>query len=231
MNLFTDGNDKVGRALVFNLPVRKTCPGSTLFCRSYCYGDWGMNAWPSTRRRHEANYRASLRSDFVTRAVAELRAARRLTDLCRVHSVGDFYDVAYVRKWFDIATVADDVTFWCYTRSWRVSALLPELERLATLENVWLWLSADFMTGPPPDVAWARGVAWMQYTGERLPRLTRGDLVFPLKDEDRAPVKRVGLAMVCPHYSGVPEPPSCEGCGFCFADSPHAAPVAAARRG
>ena len=31
MKLFTRGNDKVGRALVFNLPVFQTCPGSTLW--------------------------------------------------------------------------------------------------------------------------------------------------------------------------------------------------------
>src|SRR5262249_20402292 len=152
MNLFTRGNDKVGNALVFNLPVFKTCPGKTLFCQTNCYGDWGQNRWPSTRRKHEVNYLISLRPDFPALAVAELEAARRLPHLCRVHSVGDFYGVEYVRKWVDIATATPEWTFWAYTRSWRVPKLLPELERLAMLPNFSLWLSADYETGLPPHV-------------------------------------------------------------------------------
>jgi hypothetical protein len=224
MKLFVRRNDKVGNALVWNLPVFKTCPGSTVFCRSVCYADWGGNRWPSVRRKHEINYLASLKPDFPTVAVAELQEARRrsLLHLCRVHSAGDFYDAEYVRKWVEIATAATEWTFWAYTRSWRVPDLLPELERLAMLPNFWLWLSADRTTGMPPDVPGARGVAWMQAKGDN-PDLRKTDLVFPLKDEDRQPVKRIGLAMVCPHYNGTPEDkvPTCEHCRFCFTARPH----------
>ncbi len=221
MKLFTRGNSKVGAALVFNLPVFKTCPGSTLFCRTYCYGDWGHNRWPSARRRVAVNYLASLRADFPALALAELEASHRR--LCRVHSVGDFYSAPYVRKWVDIATAAPLWTFWAYTRSWRVPDILQELEHLAALPNFWLWLSADSMTKLPPDVPGVRGVAWMQALGENLGWMResrRSILVFPVKDDARLPVKRIGLALVCPHYSGTPEPPTCEGCRFCFTDSP-----------
>jgi hypothetical protein len=237
VNLFTPGNDKVGNALVFNLPVFKTCPGSTLFCRTYCYGDWFNNRWPDVKRKHEANYQSSLRPDFPALAVAELEAAarrRRLPHprLCRVHSVGDFYGAEYIRKWVEIATAAPEWTFWAYTRTWRVPDLLPELERLAMLPNFWLWLSADFMTKLPPEVPGARGVAWMQYIGESLdwmkttgrgreaPRMN-DLLIFPVKEQDRQPVKRIGLGMVCPHYNGTPKDkvPTCEGCRFCFTAS------------
>jgi hypothetical protein len=222
MRLFTPGNDKVGRALVWNLPVFKSCPGSTPFCRTFCYGDWGSNRWPTTRQRHQANYRVSLKEDFPARALAELQARwRRQPRLVRVHSVGDFYSAEYVRKWVEIATTAPEWTFWAYTRSWRVPDLLPELERLALLPNFDLWASVDFQTGLPPEEFPARGVAVMQAPGESLDWIettAREVLVFPVKAEEREPVKRIGLAMVCPHYNGTPKDkvPTCEGCRFCF---------------
>jgi hypothetical protein len=230
VKFFTRGNKKVGSALVFNLPVVKTCPGSTLFCRTYCYGDWGGNRWPSTRRKHEANYSASQRPDFPAVAVAELQAAQAAlpAPLCRVHSVGDFYGAEYIRKWVEIATAAPSWTFWAYTRSWRMPDLLPELVCLSKVQNFRLWLSADRTTKMPPDVPGARGVAWMQGIGENLdwmeatgqgsPWLNDSLLIFPVKAEARQPVKRIGLAMVCPHYSGIPEDkvPTCENCRFCF---------------
>jgi hypothetical protein len=259
VNLFTARNAKVGDALVFNLPVFKTCPGSTLFCESYCYGDWGGNRWPSARDKHAANYEATLRPDFVDRAVAELqdsplwrrvlppptreeiedgRAAQRPARkalLVRVHSVGDFYGAEYIRKWVEIASAAPEWTFWAYTRSWRVPDLVPDLERLAALPNFCLWLSADFMTKLPPPavVPGRRGVAWMQAIGENLDWIADQDdgvqvrqLIFPVKAEARQPVKRVGLAMVCPHYNGTPEDKvqTCEECGFCFTASRHPLP-------
>jgi hypothetical protein len=69
----------------------------------------------------------------------------------------------------------------------------------------------------------------MQAIGEDLDWLKprRDVLIFPVKAEDRQPVKRVGLAVVCPTYSGVPEPPTCEVCRFCFTAG--AAPQAAPR--
>jgi hypothetical protein len=223
VTLFVSRNRKVGRVLVFNVPIFKTCPGSTALCRSVCYADWSGSRWPSAGRKHEANYQASLRPDFVDRVVAELQDAarrrrRRNVDAklrVRVHSAGDFYDAEYIRKWVEIATAAPEWTFWAYTRSWRAPGLLPELERLAALSNFWLWLSADRQTKLPPRVPDARGVAWMYVAGEN-PELSKDDLVFPIKDEERLPVKRIGLAMVCPHYNGTPEPPTCEGCRFCF---------------
>jgi hypothetical protein len=240
--LFTRGNDKVGDALVFNLPVVKTCPGSTLFCRTYCYADWGNYGYPEVRHKHEVNYLTTLRPDFPAVAVAELQAARP-PHLCRVHSAGDFYSAEYIRKWVEIATAAPEWTFWAYTRSWRVPDLLPELERLAMLPNFWLWLSADYMTKMPPYSRNVRGVAWMQAIGEDLDWMKtttdadgrespwlKGDVAdpiidFPVKAEGREPVKRIGLAMVCPHYNGTPKDkvPTCERCRFCLTKSPRLA--------
>src|SRR5262249_4847958 len=232
MKLFTRGNDKVGKdVLIFNLPVFETCPGSTAFCRSHCYADWGHYRWRLNRRRNELTYRVSLSPHFPAVAVAELRAARVPKRRCRVHSSGDFYDAGYIRKWVDIATATPEWEFWAYTRSWRrhdgsLSDLLPELERLAALPNFFLWLSVDHETGMPPEVPAARGEAVMLAPGmnidwmkpDETPRSKDRLLGFPVKDEDRTPVKRMGLVMVCPHYNGTPEDKvqTCEDCKFCF---------------
>jgi hypothetical protein len=105
---------------------------------------------------------------------------------------------------------------------------MRELETLARLPNFWLWLSADGATKLPPVIPGVRGVAWMQAIGENLewmknigpgrPWFYNRLLVFPVKDKHREPVKRIGLAMVCPHYSGAAEDKvgNCEACGFCF---------------
>ena len=64
---------------------------------------------------------------------------------------------------------------------------------------------------------------WKKTIGSESPWSNHDFLILPVKDEDRQPVKRIGLATVCPHYSDVPEEkiPTCEGCGFCFTGERH----------
>ena len=54
--------------------------------------------------------------------MAELEAAR-LPHLCRVHSVGDFYEAEYIRKWVDIAHYLGCIDIRCNMRgglpNWR----------------------------------------------------------------------------------------------------------------
>ncbi len=233
--IFTPGNSKTGKDVkCWNLPVIRTCPGMSSFCR-FCYAHDGSVAgnlrggyfrYPSVRQRHEWNYQQSLKAAFVQLAVDELRR-RRSINLVRLHSSGDFYSSRYIEKWTEIVTASPQVNFWAYTRSWRqkdgrLSAMLPYLERLAQLPNIQLWFSADMDTGLPPTVQNVR-VAWLLTPGEQAP--PRGaDLVFPVKERGNKQ-KRITLPMVgsdaataasiqvCPNYTtGI----TCEDCGICW---------------
>ena len=106
-------------------------------------------------------------------------------------------------------------TFYFYTRSWRVEAVRPVLERVAGLENVRAWYSADAETGCPESPPAGVRVAWLQTDGGEP---VAGDLVFrdgPLRGS-RSP--RTALPLVCPsetpagHRAGV----NCGNCGHCW---------------
>jgi hypothetical protein len=213
--LLTQGNHKVGsRVWVWSLPVYVTCPGSSPICRAVCYGDWGGFRWPTTRERHAANLEASLRPDFAARMVEELEASS--ARYVRVHSVGDFYSVDYIRAWVRIGGSTPGVTFWAYTRSWRLPYLLTELVKLAALPNFFLWFSADCSTGLPPQVPRVR-TAWLQAEAEAAPQ-TGAELVFRTRRDGREPTKRIGLALVCPVENGFANATdvTCQRCRFCF---------------
>jgi hypothetical protein len=151
--------------------------------------------------------------------LAELRLGDR--SLMRVHSSGDFYDAEYVRKWREIAAAMPGVSFWAYTRSWRVPDILSELRRLAELPNFYLWFSCDRDTGLPPAVSRVRA-CWLQMEDETPPVPGVGEagveLIFPVKWKDRTPAKRIGLALVCPNYNGTAAgaETTCERCGECW---------------
>jgi DNA modification methylase len=221
--LFTQGNKKLGEnVFIFNLPVIATCPGRSAACEAVCYADWGYFRYPKNRQRNMRNLEASKSPDFVDRAVAELR--RRGAQLVRPHSSGDFYNAEYVSKWQQIAASMPDVTFWAYTRSWRIPAILEELKRLAQLPNFCLWFSADQDTGLPPNVENVRA-CWLQI-GEEPPhdpvsRQLEVELIFPAKLRGRAKNKRIASALVCPTYNGTPagEKTTCEKCAFCWTKS------------
>jgi hypothetical protein len=220
-NLLTHGNKKVGESvLVFNLPVFDTCPGQSATCRTVCYADRGHCRWPRNRQRNVRNLAASQQPDFVERVVGQL--SQRDARLARLHSSGDFYAPEYVRRWVEIAARLPGVTFWGYTRSWRLPPLLSELERLAELPNVELWFSCDLETGLPPLVQRVRA-CWLQVGDEMPPRPRAGqapvELVFRTRRAGRTAQKRIGLTLVCPTYSGMMKgsDTTCERCGVCWA--------------
>jgi hypothetical protein len=219
--LFVRGNHKVGKGvLVWNLPVFDTCPGKTPSCEAVCYADRGNSRWPATKRRHAKNLQAAEADNFVEKVIAEIR--KRGASLVRIHSSGDFFSAAYVARWVAVAEATPGVTFWCYTRSWRVPEIMPQLERLASLPNVYVWFSCDKDSGLPAAVPNVRA-CWLQTEQEEPPTAGPGqlpvELVFRTRLEGRQPVKRIGLALVCPAYNGTAggEGTTCEQCRFCFA--------------
>lgn len=140
--LTSNGNSKLGVLPSFSLPPLMTCPGATQFCRRFCYGKSGRFAWRATRAVLKRSYDASRRTVFVEKIVDEVKKSG--ASVFRIHVVGDFYDEKYVERWMKIASTLPGVTFYGYTRSWRVDAIARKLMLMRELPNVKLLASVDF---------------------------------------------------------------------------------------
>jgi hypothetical protein len=109
------GNTKLGSAIhIWSLPAIVTCPGSTELCRHWCYATSGRFRLESVKERLEWCYEQSLREDWVSRMVRELR--RKGAIVVRVHVAGDFYSRAYAEKWLEVMHACPKVRYYWYSR-------------------------------------------------------------------------------------------------------------------
>jgi len=181
---------------------------------------------PAVKAAHRSNWKASRRQDFVTKMIAEIQ--RRRCEIVRISISGDFYSPDYVEKWVEIVRNCPTTVFFSYTRSWRLAAIRPALDRLAALPNMRLWWSVDSETGIPDDVPPRVRLAYMSVALIDEPAQPV-DLVFrdyPIRGITQ---KRVAGAMVCPPENGVTKI-NCEKCGFCWRNRPSSRPAQASNR-
>lgn len=210
--LLTAGNEKLSAGVWhFDLPAVSTCPGRSAMCTSRCYARRGRFAFPQVKERFAWNYAQSKRDDFADRMVRELY--RKGVILMRFHVSGDIFSPGYAKKVLDIIRRSEHCTFWFYTRSWRVPAILPVLREISALSNCKVWLSADAETGYPTDVPEGARVAWMQT--EEEDGCEDADLVFldrPLRKFE------LTLANVCPAETpkGKEKGTTCATCRKCW---------------
>jgi hypothetical protein len=207
------GNDKIGGDIfAFNLPAVDTCPGMSAACSS-CYARRGRWLFEGVRAALRRNWEASREPFFAERLTREVwdRGVR----VVRIHASGDFYDARYVRCWVQVARCCPSVTFYAYTRSWRLPGLRTELERLAALPNVRLWYSADRDTGMPDRLPAGVRVAWLQ-EDHADPVPPGADVVFRVHRLRRNRARRVGLTLVCPVEQGSGNQTTCSSCGVCW---------------
>jgi hypothetical protein len=173
-----------------------TCPGATDECRAVCYaarpvaenGPVNQMWWLNSRTED---------------VPAELPDG---CTLLRLHISGDFTTERYIDGWTSLISRHPDVTVWAYTRSWRVPALLPALERLRALPNVQLFASMDKSCEELPPTGWRR--AWID--GDK-----RADVDPAWHAHDDLRMTEDGaVSYVCPEETG--RKPNCEACRYCF---------------
>jgi hypothetical protein len=149
---FGKGNLKIGPGvftysrLAGKYTLLGTCPGSTPECEDICYA---KRITGIVRQQYKANSESAF--------VPELPQDARLV---RIHVSGDFDAPDYINNWCQRLQERPDVTAWAYTRSWRVKALLPALERLRAMPNVQLFASMDVSTEELPPAGWR--IAWIE---------------------------------------------------------------------
>ena len=128
MNLLTQ-NSKMKKTSIknnmrifnFSLPAHKTKSGKTVCpfakdCIKYCYAQKGnYTRFPIVQQLMEKKYLISKQENFNSLMNEEIKK-KRATHI-RIHDSGDFYSIAYLLKWVDIANTNKDVIFYAYTKS------------------------------------------------------------------------------------------------------------------
>jgi hypothetical protein len=178
-----------------------TCPGATPECLEICY---------------------AARPVAENGPVFEMWQRNTVTDevppipedatMLRLHVSGDFDSAEYILNWVRRLEDRPDVTCWVYTKSWRVSDLLPYLEDLRALPNVQMFASMDKSNTRLPPKGWRR--AWID--GD--PRAGRPLL---MRAHGKDVVSKHNLitfdgtpTYICPEETKRRE--NCEQCGYCL---------------
>lgn len=126
--------EKIG-FLIFSLPSVFTCPGATFECMRNCYARRDER-FPDTREGRLNNWKISKKANFVdlmekaiikamhTEKTHVLKTGKKgfagKKVVFRLHESGDFYSVAYMLKWFEIARRFPNIQFFTYTKSFDI---------------------------------------------------------------------------------------------------------------
>ena len=117
--------------LIFSIPAVMTCPGATAQCMHFCYARRDER-FSTTRASRLSNFIITLRPDFcalLEKAIKETvynkngsikKAFSGKKIIVRVHESGDFYNVEYMRSWFNVARRFPNFTFFAYTKSFTI---------------------------------------------------------------------------------------------------------------
>lgn len=207
--LLQQGNSHLGESIhTWSMPAVETCPGATKACQSVCYARAGFYHMPDVKSGLAYRLAMSRRKSFVADMIGEIRRKGVMT--LRIHAAGDFYSAGYTRRWAKIVAASPRTNFYFYTRSWRVEAIRPILEELASYKNVHGWFSTDRDTGSVEDLPDFIRVAYLQT--EKLETDPEADLAFRSRGVRKS--SRVGLPMVCPKNAGAET--TCGTCQNCF---------------
>ena len=137
MNLLTQNSKikktskKFGvRLFNFGIPAYKSVSGKITCpfagdCVKFCYARKGAYIWSNVKPAFEKRYELTKTDDFVNKMNEEI--AKKKPDYVRVHDSGDYYSLAYLRKWLTVAMHNPQVRFYSYTNSIKMlkSVTLP----------------------------------------------------------------------------------------------------------
>ena len=226
----SEGNSKTG-CFSFDLPARRSCPGKTKECGEDCYAAHLMQRYPAVDAKYKRNRRFVNSSKFVDYMIREIPPNCQF----RIHVAGDFFSKEYIRKWIKIVASRRDVTFYAYTRSWRLDEFEHSLIALQGLPNVNVNLSVDDETDAPINT-WQQALRWCYLTKtdnvsdwirpddiifrsnhSAHKRKRKNDIKKGIDPNIRAPlIKRLG-GLVCPKEQGRDIPNfSCAKCMLCI---------------
>lgn len=221
--MLTPGNRKLGEDLIwgFALPsgASEICVGMTPTCQNHCYAIRYAQYRASTQAKYQRNLELSKLPDFAQRLRYSI--LNQDVKVVRIHTGGEFYSVRYIRQWLKVIAWLPQVSFFTYTRCWRISALKQVIDEMAAFSNARLWYSCDVDTGIPGNVPTNVKLCWLMTHAEDVPPQPV-DLVFRVRKLRRIPLSQLAGMRVCPDENGkhYPRPPHCESCGTCWRPLP-----------
>lgn len=203
------------KALGFSLPLHSTCCADERIasptCRSVCYcfqqyADRGDLLIPFQKK----NFALTSHPDFDVFMIGAILDSG--VPFFKLHIFGDFFSAEYIQAWTRIIQECEGVTFWAYTRAWRVPDWVQHLKEMAALKNISLCLSFDDDTGVPPTLPNTRR-AWLARHDKNAATAScspRTVIAFRSSIEKvriegrnaRPKLLKIGPTTVCPHQNG-----------------------------
>jgi hypothetical protein len=95
---------------------RNTCPGAE-HCREVCYAKQGTFLFNNVKAARLRALQSTMSANFVQDAISDLKRLSKRYTTVRVHDAGDFYSQEYLEKWYDIARMVPEMSFYAYTKS------------------------------------------------------------------------------------------------------------------
>lgn len=128
------------RYMQFSTQAIKDCPFASDGCKAICYATKGNHQFPSVKLSRERAKADSLKDDFAECVIytveteSESGKYKGTHILFRLHESGDFYSLAYLKKWIKVfAHFLQDsdvlITFVFYSKSFPLFLLLSEDEK------------------------------------------------------------------------------------------------------
>jgi len=146
----SDGNKKLrgddtNAFLVWNIPAISTCLWKTALCELACYARKAEVQYPDVLPCRERNLDESKKESFVADMIKTISwnvTSRKNTQdkqiWFRIHESGDFYSLAYLEKWIDIARQFPNIHFLAYTKAVELIKLAGKMPKnLVIRYSVW----------------------------------------------------------------------------------------------
>jgi len=182
------------RTRSWSLEAGVTCPGSHTaeVCKG-CYAKKGMYRFPVVKGTRQSNRIDYKTPDWVARMVKELTKL----DYMRWFDSGDLESTALATKIEEVIKLTPNVTHWLPTRSDKIKSIKTVVDRIKTLPNVAVRLSADNI-----------GLTKLERTGVNS---------YVIRPEDIPKAELLGIT-VCPVTTDANKK-SCGDCTLCYTDA------------
>lgn len=123
--LITENPTMPSNVGIFNIPPLLTCYPSK-WCKEHCYALHRRFLWPSVKKAMMWRYKQSLKKDFVSKMIEELKRRKSIKRV-RIHITGDFYSEEYIYKWAEIAKNFSNIIFRTNTKQIRFFPLMKKI--------------------------------------------------------------------------------------------------------
>ena len=109
------GNSKLHNVWIYDLPAIKTCLNCST-CKDTCYAMKAQRQYPNVINWRNENYKIA-KNGLVKSLSTQLdKISLKDNQVVRLHSSGDFFNQAYINKWYKLIIKYPTNKFYAYTK-------------------------------------------------------------------------------------------------------------------